>query len=306
MADPLGDTRTLDGPRADLAHDEALLRPGQVLGGRYCVTRLLAQGGMGTVYAATDQQLAEDIAVKVLRGGRLDADGFKQLVDEARLARRVTHPNVCRVYDLGTDGALVFLTMELLEGESLEARWLREGKLAVDEVLRLVTQLAHGLDAAHEAGVIHRDFKPSNVMLVGKKAVITDFGIARLAAARTTTSGTMKGTPAYISPEQLEGKKVTPASDVYALGVATFELLTGKLPFKGKDAMELAMSRLSSRPPTVRSVEPKVSRSVSAAIDQALERDPARRFATAGQFAAALVAPPKSTLGAWWGRLRGE
>jgi serine/threonine protein kinase len=261
---------------------------------------------MGTVYAATDQQLSEEIAVKVLKGGRIDPDGFKQLVDEARLARRVTHPNVCRIYDLVTDGELVFLTMELLAGESLEARFMREGKLAPDELLRLVTQLARGLDAAHEAGVIHRDFKPSNVMLVGQKAVITDFGIARLVTARTTTSGTLKGTPAYISPEQLDGTKVSPASDVYTLGAATFELVTGKLPFAGKDAVEVAMRRLSVRAPTARSVDPTVPKGMSDAIARALERDPSKRFASAGQFAEALAAPPRSALSSWWDRLRGS
>jgi len=292
---------------------------GQVLAGRFRVIRFLAQGGMGEVYEAKDLDLGERVALKTIRPEIASEPHtmalFKQ---EIQLARRVTHPNVCRMFDLeryrpspGTDPSAVevtFLTMELLEGETLAARLGRVGRMTTAEALPLVQQMAEALGAAHDVGVVHLDFKPGNVMLVSSKssegkerAVVTDFGLAKALAATdqaagegpafsVTASGHMLGTIAYMAPEQLQGHEATPATDLYALGLVMYEMVTGKRPFPGE--LHGVLERTKEPPPPPRVHVPDLDLRWESAILRCLVRDPASRFATARDVTRALELAP--------------
>jgi serine/threonine protein kinase len=238
---------------------------GEVIAGRYTVTRFLAAGGMGEVYEVDDRALGERVALKtILPEIAADPTALERFRRETLLARKVTHPNVCRIFDIGhhqPEGAgdgeeVTFLTMELLGGETLAAR-LKRGRVPPEEALPLVRQIAAGLGAAHRAGVVHRDLKPANVFLVperdGVRAVITDFGLARTdaagkALADMTGTGEVLGTPAYMAPEQLEGKVPTPATDIYALGLVLYEMVTGQRAFVGDTLFQIAIQRLQGEP----------------------------------------------------------
>jgi eukaryotic-like serine/threonine-protein kinase len=300
---------------ADSSTDTLLYAPGPrpqfssgtELAGRFTIVRFIASGGMSDVYESIDAQLGERVALKTIRseiiGQPATLSRFKR---EIQYAKRVTHPNVCRIYDLGShreDGReIVFLTMELLEGETLAAR-LRTGPLRSDEAIPLALQMAAGLAAAHRVGIIHRDFKTSNVMLVrgsdGRGAVVTDFGLARSNAAdedsSLTDTGKLVGTPAYMAPEQLVRGELTPATDIYALGLVLYEMVTGRKPFEGKTPLESAMKRLSEAPRTL-SGAPELDPRLGAVILRCLERDPARRYQSADEVAIALAAPAAGKL----------
>lgn len=263
--------------------------PGAVLAGRYRVVRTLGQGGMGEVVEAFDQELGEHVALKFLRPElHADPQASERFRREIKLARKVTHPNVCRVFDVGhaeIDGRhATFLSMQLLPGETLAQRLARCGRLAPAEALPIVRQLAAGLAAAHEAGVIHRDFKTSNVMLLAgsgeERAVITDFGLARghgSDASVSTQAGELVGTPAYMAPEQVEGGEITTATDVYALGVVLYEMVTGARPFGGDTPFECALRRLREPPPSPRALAPDLDRRWEDVILRCLARDPCER-----------------------------
>ena len=227
--------RTPPGPPA------TVLVEGTVLAGRFELRRFIARGGMGVVYEAEDRMLRARVAVKVLLGAVPDAE--ERIRREVLLARAVAHPNVCRVYELFAHpcdlGQLLFLVMELLEGETLTAAIARRGRFRPDEAEPLIRQMAAALGSAHGHGVLHRDFKSSNVLLVprpdgGTRVVVTDFGVARAVREglrALTGTGSYVGTPAYMAPEQAAGSPLGPAADVYALGVVSYEMLTGELPF---------------------------------------------------------------------------
>ena len=294
----------------DDADDLAFANPGAlaegvVLAGRYRIARFVSKGGMGEVYAAEDLELRETIALKIPKRGPIsDEELLERLKREVQLARRVTHPNVCRMFDVGfhkgDDHATVFLTMELLEGETLEARLRRVGKLTPEEARPIIEQLVAGLAAAHERGVIHRDFKSNNVLLcaddrpgAGERAVIIDFGLARSEAQSqifSLLSGTraVVGTPPYLAPEMLEGQPASVASDLYSFGVVLFEMLVGRMPFLGETPQAAAMRRLYEPAPSPRSLEPMVSIEWDAAISRCLAREPEARFADARSLAEAL------------------
>ncbi|HEX4462344.1 MAG TPA: serine/threonine-protein kinase [Polyangia bacterium] len=279
------------------------LPPGTILAERYRIVHFVAQGGMGEVYAAEDNELRETLALKIpARGSVADADLLARLKREVLLARRIAHPNVCRIFDVGfhRDGArsIVFLTMELLEGETLAAKLRRDGALTAKEALPLAEQLVAGLAAAHDNGVIHRDFKSNNVILVpsdgpSARAVIIDFGLARGeggmdAFSLGSMSRALVGTPHYLAPEQLQGAPASVATDIHALGVVLFELVTGRLPFLGATAREAAMRRLQEDAPRARSLVPQLSAAWDDVIARCLERDPQLRFADARAVGAAL------------------
>src|SRR5579884_1745265 len=248
----LSQTTTSSSPGMSLA-------PGEVLAGRFRVVRFIAAGGMGQVYEAEDRELHEHVAIKTIIPDFLAQPGavarFKR---EVHLARKVTHPNACRIFDLfrhktPKGDEVIFVSMELLQGKTLGEHIKEEGHLKVAEALPLVEQMASALDAAHAAGVVHRDLKPGNIILVpsgtGLRAVVTDFGLAHDSVGQidgpsfVSTHG-MLGTPAYMSPEQLQGKTATGASDIYALGLVMYEMVTGARPFSGDSPLASAMKRL--------------------------------------------------------------
>ncbi len=297
-----------------------VLEDDELIAHRYRVRGLLGRGGMGEVYEVEDCELRERVALKVLRRELAEKPGaLEQLKREIALARKVSHPHVCRIFDVGYHqrsraGAterIAFLTMELLQGESLSALLRRHGPLSPDEALPLVRQLAEGLGAAHEAGIIHRDLKSANVLLVPApsggvpRAVITDFGLARAAgdtSPEPAAPGTrLVGTPAYMAPEQLEGGPLTPATDLYALGILLFELLTGARPFTGEDGWSTALRRLHTPAPSPRQLRPGLDVRWEALVLRALEREPARRFQSARELLAALprMAPAPGRRRGW-------
>jgi len=266
--------------------------PGQVLAGRYEVERFLARGGMGEVYQVHDRELGESVALKtILPRSANDPVTLDRFRREIQIARKVSHRNVCRIFDLGRHVQpggedVVFLTMELLSGVSLRAR-LYQGVMDPDEALGVVEQLAAGLGAAHQKGIVHRDLKPSNIFLVpegdGVRAVIADFGLARLQVKdegqlTVTGTGEILGTPAYMSPEQIEGKSATTESDIYSLGLVMYEMLTGAQAFEGASAFQIALNKLREAPtsPSMRSpgVPPRWDRTIL----RCLEKEPEDRF----------------------------
>jgi serine/threonine protein kinase len=268
--------------------DATLFSPGELIAGRYEVVRFIASGGMGEVYEAVDRELAGRIAIKVMRPEMtIDPRALDRFKREIHLARKVTHPNVCRIFDFGMHESIPFLTMELLDGPSLAEHLKRVGRVAPKDAVVLVDQLTAALEAAHQAGVVHRDFKPSNVVLIdarsqGYRAVVTDFGVARafdgddLGATKTGARG-LVGSPAYMAPEQVEGRPAGPPADLYGLGVVLFELVTGTLPFEGETPLMTALMRLEQAPPSPRSRAADVDERWERIIGQCLAREPAER-----------------------------
>jgi tetratricopeptide (TPR) repeat protein len=284
--------------------ETSVFSAGQIISGRYRIVRSLGRGGMGEVYEAEDLELKERVALKTLllaiAGDERMIARFKQ---EIQLARKISHPNVCRVFDLArhpADGSspetIVFLTMELLDGETLAARLQREGRLAPHAALPLLDQIAEALDAAHRVGVIHRDLKPSNVMLAraseGPRAVVTDFGLARsfvpTGETTATLSGHIVGTLDYLAPELLTGHAATVASDIYALGMVAYKMVTGSLPFAAETPLAAAILRSKVPVLAPRSVVPALDPDWDRAIVRALDADPTRRFSNAAEFVKAL------------------
>ncbi|AKV04164.1 Serine/threonine protein kinase [Labilithrix luteola] len=224
---------------------------------RYELLGMLGGGAMGTVYRARDRELDEIVALKVLRRELAATEGMlERFRREVKLARRVTHRNVARTFDIGEHGGDRFLTMELVRGEGLASLLTRRGRLPLAEVVSISRDVCAGLSAAHAAGVLHRDLKPDNVVLAEDgRAVITDFGIARAASEGELgrTVGGIVGTPAYMAPEQVEGAPNLDArADLYALGAMIFELLTGSLPWTGETVIAVAAARLLQPPPDPR------------------------------------------------------
>ena len=268
--------------------DQTNFVPGAMLAGRYRIVGLLGRGGMGEVYRADDLKLAQPVALKLLPE-RLAADGaaLARFHREVRVARHVSHPNVCRVFDIGEAEGLHFLSMEYIDGEDLASLLRRIGRLPEDKALETARQLCAGLAAAHDNGVLHRDLKPANVMIDGRgKARIMDFGLAVL--GDQFNGELFAGTPAYMSPEQLAGREVTPQSDIYALGLVLYEIFTGKRAFESNDLAALLRSREQSRPPTPSSLIKEIDPLAERVIMRCLETDPRKRPATALQVAASL------------------
>ena len=261
-----------------------------MLADRYRLVRLIAAGGMGTVWEAHDVLLDRPVALKSMAEGlAADPEFVERFRREARAAGRLTHPNLARVYDFGEDGEAPFLVMELIEGETLHDRIGREGPLPVADVVRIAGEIAAGLEAAHGAGIVHRDVKPANVMLDHAGGVkITDFGIAAAASSTRLTQGAGLGTATYASPEQTRGERVTAASDVYSLGVVTYEMLTGRPPFDGPSPVAIALAHAEEEPPSIRSARPEVPAGVAAVVERALAKDPRNRPESADAFAGEL------------------
>ena len=266
---------------------------------------MIGSGGMGTVYRARDLELDEVVALKVLRRELLSAPGIvDRFRREAKLARRVTHRNVARVFDIGEHEGEKFLTMELVDGESLAATIAREGAFSVVRAVEIAAAIAAGLASAHAAGVIHRDLKPDNVLIASDgRVVLTDFGIARaiISSGPAATVGGLVGTPAYMAPEQVEGREVDARADLYALGALMFELVTGHRAWARRTAIfVVAAARLTSPPPDPRARRPDLPAPAAELIMRCLARQPEHRPASAEEVSAwlgTITLPPASRAG---------
>uniref|UniRef100_Q026F8 Serine/threonine protein kinase n=1 Tax=Solibacter usitatus (strain Ellin6076) TaxID=234267 RepID=Q026F8_SOLUE len=271
------------------SEDEGRFVPGTLLGGRYRIIGLLGRGGMGEVYRATDLTLGQSVALKFLpeeasRNQRL----LERFHGEVRVARLVSHPNVCRVYDIGEVEGMPFISMEYVDGEDLSSLLLRIGRLPGDKAVETARKLCAGLAAAHDRGVIHRDLKPQNIMMNRRgEVVIMDFGLAAI-ADQLSGAEVRNGTPAYMSPEQLKGDGVTAKSDLYALGLVLYELFTGKRPFDAKNVQQLIDMQESAHLTSMTSVAADIDPAAEKVIRRCLDPDPAKRPATALSVMAAL------------------
>ncbi|MHB8055676.1 MAG: serine/threonine-protein kinase [Candidatus Aminicenantales bacterium] len=267
------------------------LQRGALFAGRYEIIEEIGRGGMGRVYKAFDRQIKEVIALKLLKPEiGFNEKAVERFRNELKFARRIAHPRVCRMYDLGESGLSHFLTMEYVEGEDLKAFIRRSDHLTTAKAVNIGRQIAEGLAEAHRLGVVHRDLKPQNVMIDREgKAKIMDFGLARFAESDGLTgSGLMLGTPEYMSPEQVDLKEVDARVDIYALGIILYEMVTGHVPFKGETPLSVAMKQKSEKARDARESNPLVPDSLIAVIKKCLEKDPKLRYQTAAEAGAAL------------------
>ncbi len=267
---------------------------------RYELEDRLGSGGMSTVYRATDRVLERTVAVKVLAEHLSDDEKFvARFRREALAVAKLVHPNIVQVYDTGVDQGRHFIVMEYVEGKSGAQLLQRDGALRPGTAVEIAAQACAGLEYAHRQGIIHRDVKPGNLMVIGGPAggppemtvKLADFGIARAAEqTRLTQVGSVVGTAAYLSPEQSRGEEATPISDVYSLGVVVYQLLTGRLPYEGNSLAELAIRRENERPLPPTSYKPDIPEALSQAVLRGLENEPEDRYVDALAFAAALRA----------------
>src|ERR1017187_846469 len=269
--------------------DEGRFVPGALLAGRYRILGLLGRGGMGEVYRATDLMLGQSVALKFLpQESARDQRLLERFHGEVRVARQVSHPNVCRVYDIGQIDGMPFISMEYVDGEDLSSLLTRIGRLPADKALETARKLCAGLAAAHDRGVIHRDLKPQNIMMNKRgEVVIMDFGLAAI-SDQLTGAEVRNGTPAYMAPEQLKGAGVTASSDLYALGLVLYEIFTGKRPYDAKNLQQLIDLQESAHLTSMASVASDIDPLVEKVIRRCLEPDPAKRPATAVAVMAAL------------------
>jgi serine/threonine-protein kinase len=269
-----------------------MLQPDTLLNNRYRLTSLIGAGGMAAVYRAVDTRLARTVAVKVLHPEYARDEPFLQrFQQEAEFAASLgAHPNIVAIYDIGQDDALHYIVMELVEGQDLKEIIRDRAPLPISEAFSISRQVASALDFAHKRGLIHRDIKPQNIMVTDAGvAKVTDFGIARsLSASQLTRTGMVIGTAHYFAPEQAQGKPAAPTSDLYSLGIVTYEMVTGHLPFDADSPIAVAMQHLHSEPPPPWDYNPALSTRAGAVILRALEKDPERRYRDATEFANAL------------------
>ncbi|HEV8631291.1 MAG TPA: protein kinase [Thermoanaerobaculia bacterium] len=271
------------------------LRPGVTLAGRYRLLGELGRGGMGRVYKAEDQELGDTVALKtLLSSAAFDSSDQDRLLREVQICRRITHPNVVRVYDLGRFPGGLFVTMEYLEGRTLDQELRATGPLPLARVRELLAQLLAGLEEAHQLRVIHRDLKPSNVFLTAERAKILDFGIARQEGpdAGLTMTGEVLGSPKYMSPEQIQGEELDGRSDLYSLGVLTYVMLAAREPFTGKSASAIALAQLREPPPDIRQFRADLPDAWQQLLSRLLEKERERRFAGATEAREAVLALP--------------
>jgi len=261
---------------------------GSIVDKRYRVLRRLGSGGMADVWLAEDTHLQRQVALKVLHSRFLQDQQFvERFQREAEHAAGLQHPNIVAVFDRGQDAGVNYIAMRYVEGPTLKE--LIERGLTPEQAAALVRQVLEGARFAHRNGIVHRDLKPQNVIVDQEgKAVVTDFGIARAGVSEITQTGSVMGTPQYLSPEQAQGFEVTPVSDLYSIGVILYEALCGRVPFEGESAVAVAMKQVSETPQRPSSINPQVSPALDAVVMRALEKDPGQRFQSADAFIAAL------------------
>jgi eukaryotic-like serine/threonine-protein kinase len=266
----------------------ATLKPGDVIAGRYKLDARIGEGGMAAVFRAQDTELDEAVAIKVFASDESDPEIVARFKQELALARKLAHPNVLRMYDLGMDRGCRFITMELLYGKTLRDV-IREGTLTLAQCLDLLSQACAGLQAAHDAGVVHRDIKPENLFVTDQGIVkVMDFGIAKnTAASNRTRTGVLAGTAAYMAPEQVEGfSHVTALADIYAIGVVAYELCTGAPPFSHPEMVPLLMMHVKQKPQPPIEVNPRLPRVLNDLILRLLAKNPDQRIQSCRELAA--------------------
>src|SRR5437868_6274168 len=280
--------------RAGTTHaGQPMLEPGAVLAQRYEILEILGEGGMGAVYKAMDRELSRPVALKVIRpdlaGNQAILDRFKQ---ELLLAREVTHKNVIRIYDLGEAEGMKFITMEYVEGKDLRTLINEKNKLAPEEAVEIMQQVCRALEAAHSVGIIHRDLKPQNVMRdKSGRILVMDFGLARtLEGDGMTQTGALVGTMDYMSPEQALGKDLDQRSDLFALGLIFYELLTGKMPYKADSVVASLLKRTQERAAPVSSHDASIPPALSSIVSKCLETDVNLRYQSSAEILADLNA----------------
>jgi len=261
---------------------------GSIVDKRYRVSRRIGSGGMADVWLAEDTHLQRQVALKILHSRFLQDQSFvARFQREAEHAAGLQHPNIVAVFDRGQDDGVNYIAMRYVEGPTLKE--LIERGLTPDQAAALVRQVLEGARFAHRNGIVHRDLKPQNVIVDQEgKAVVTDFGIARAGVSEITQTGSVMGTPQYLSPEQAQGFEVTPVSDLYSIGVILYEALTGRVPFEGESAVAVAMKQVSEVPQRPSSINPQVWPALDAVVMRALEKEPGQRFQSADAFIAAL------------------
>lgn len=278
------------------------LTQGSVIGGRYEILSPLGRGGMGAVYRARDRVLDETVALKVLRGEAASAPELaRRFRSEIKLARRVAHGNVCRIYEYGEDGPLQYISMELVEGTNLKEVLKRRGRLPAEQAYDVAIQVAEGLEAIHRVGIVHRDLKTLNVMVDPHGAAkVMDFGIAKRIAGEGTTSPSgsyVVGSPEYMSPEQARGQPVDSRSDIYALGIVVFEVFTGRVPFRGDTPVATLLMHLETPPPLDGPEAAAIPVPLRPVLRKALAKVPSARYASGSEMAQSLRAARDASLG---------
>lgn len=275
------------------------LQTGEVFANRYEILASIGKGGMGVVYRARDRQLDEEVALKLLRPEALakDKDLLTRFKDEIKLARRITHHNVLRTHDFGEADGISFISMEYLEGVTLKQLVRGRGALPVGVALNFAKQMCRGLAAAHERGIVHRDIKPQNLLILPESSElkIMDFGIAKGTAvdgkdSDLTKAGTVMGTPDYMSPEQAQGLQADLRSDIYSTGIVLFEALTGKLPFPGETPMQTVMAHIQKPAPRPRGLNDRIPEDLEAVVLRCLAKEPTKRWQSVNELLEALSA----------------
>jgi serine/threonine-protein kinase len=282
--------RSDDGPARFT--DDSAFRPGEMVGS-YRIDELFGHGGMSAIYRATHVAMDRQVALKVLVGQFAEDQVTRErFMNEWRIAAGLHHPNILPVYDAGEIDGRMFMAMQFVEGGDLGNRIERDGALSPPDALTILDQMASALDAAHEAGLVHRDFKPGNILLDGDRALLTDFGLSKVLSrtTRLTAPGRMVGTAQYLSPEQIRGQDVTPRTDVYALGCVIFEALTASSPFEGESDFVVMYAHLERPTPPMSERRPALPPAADAVVAKAMEKDAAARYESAGETVAALKA----------------
>src|ERR1041384_6270711 len=266
--------------------------------GRYNIERTIGKGAMGVVYEGVDPRLGRRVAIKTILKSHLDEDTAKdysmRFVREAQAVARLNHPNIVQVYDFGEEGDIAYLVMEFIKGKELKTLFDASERFDLKEAVRIMGELCDALDFAHNAGIIHRDIKPANVMLDAQaRTKLTDFGVARVqdsdkTSVERTQAGTMVGTPAYMSPEQITGANIDKRTDVFSAGIILYQFLTGEKPFTGSGAWTIAKKIIQEEPPLPSSLNNAITPIFDAVVNKALAKNPDQRFQSARDLGVAL------------------
>jgi serine/threonine protein kinase len=278
-------TKTIEAPKEELT-------TGSTFAGRYQIIEELGRGGMGKVYKAQDTEIKEKIALKLIKPEiSSDKKTIERFQNELKLARKISHRNVCRMHDLGKSEGNYFITMEYVDGENLKGMIRMMGQLSSGKTISIAKQVCEGLSEAHRIGVVHRDLKPSNIMIdKDGNAKIMDFGIARSLTGKGITGvGVMIGTPEYMSPEQVESKEIDQRSDIYSLGVILYEMVTGQVPFEGDTPYSIGVKHKSEVPRNPKEINPQISDDLNRMILKCLEKEKDKRYQSAGELRSELI-----------------